>query len=607
MNITDYLVDYLKHNGSVSLPHVGLFSTRQNEAYFDTDSSTFFPRHQTVVLENKQGDNNGFVKFISDKECVSLHTAELIWKNYCDAFNAKLTSEGKCRLNELGTVISENGACHFESESIIEPDGTTGMLSPVTGLKDYTPETENDPFAAFEQPIQDGEIISSPLISDMSQPTTTNKPKPVEPEPVAEPEPIEEPKPVAEPEPVVEPEPVEVSETPAEPEKPAEPEPIAEPEPVNEPEASAEPEPIAEPEPVEEPEAPAEPEPIAEHETSAFGDDALNTLQQLDAITPSTPETDDDDEPKKGGFWKVLLTIILILAILAGCAFAIDHYLFNSKGMNWLKQKTSAISTAKSDNATEIDNLIPDVPADYDKDEARSNITFNTFSFDGITFSESEIAEQSKSIVDEFGSYLNNYLKKLKQTDNETQFIDRVESYANTRLAELLKTEDFVPQNLLNYKDYVREEMTPLLKDRLIRRKATIVKSELIDRNVLEKLLKEVNPAITPSEIEAAEDNDAKKNTTVKKDNKTKTQPIQSHIATESKQGFDIIAGFSVDKNNADRLCRQLKSKGCDAYIINRNGLYYVSMGSAATQTEAKARYNHIKEWYKGDVSIKQW
>ena len=86
-----------------------------------------------------------------------------------------------------------------------------------------------------------------------------------------------------------------------------------------------------------------------------------------------------------------------------------------------------------------------------------------------------------------------------------------------------------------------------------------------------------------------------------------KPAPVKSHIATASKQGYDLIAGTSVFKNNADRLCSQLKAKGCDAYIINRNGMYYVSMGSAASRTEIEAKYIHVKEWYKGDVTIKKW
>ena len=86
-----------------------------------------------------------------------------------------------------------------------------------------------------------------------------------------------------------------------------------------------------------------------------------------------------------------------------------------------------------------------------------------------------------------------------------------------------------------------------------------------------------------------------------------KNSPVLSKIVSESKQGFDIIAGVFANKGNADQLCRELKASGCDSYIINRDGLYYVSMGSAASKTAAEALYKHIRSWYKEDINIKQW
>ena len=74
-----------------------------------------------------------------------------------------------------------------------------------------------------------------------------------------------------------------------------------------------------------------------------------------------------------------------------------------------------------------------------------------------------------------------------------------------------------------------------------------------------------------------------------------------------SKQGFDIIAGFCTQKSKADKMANHLKDLGCDAYVINRSGLYYVSMGSASTRTGAEALYNHIKSWYQGDITIKNF
>ena len=83
--------------------------------------------------------------------------------------------------------------------------------------------------------------------------------------------------------------------------------------------------------------------------------------------------------------------------------------------------------------------------------------------------------------------------------------------------------------------------------------------------------------------------------------------PQYVYVQKGSKQGFDIIAGFYLNKNTAANLTAKLHDMGCDAYIIELNDLYYVSMGSANSQTAAEALMKHIKSWYDGDVVIKKW
>ena len=87
----------------------------------------------------------------------------------------------------------------------------------------------------------------------------------------------------------------------------------------------------------------------------------------------------------------------------------------------------------------------------------------------------------------------------------------------------------------------------------------------------------------------------------------TKESTLTANMEKESKQGFDVIAGFFLNRDNAVRMTARLHSQGCDAYIIEKSGKYYVSMGSAPTRTAADALYKHIKGWYDGDIVIKQW
>lgn len=596
MNITDYIVEYLKSGKRVSINGVGVLSEQETTAYYDRATSTFYPTRRSVTIEQGAVDESDFIKFLADKECVSATTATQIWKNYTDAVVAKLKSEGTCMLSGLGTISSKDGVCTMTAEEQTPSNLTLPQAAPVQGLKTWTLTDKSSPFDYFDNP--DMPRKSSILLTGDGISLETSEPEPMpEPEPVSEPEPM--------PEPIPEPEP--------------EPEPEQEPEP--EPEPEVEPEVVPEPEPEPEPEVEPEPEPEPEPDPEPI----INTLHQLDAIDHSVKEDEsvdnknkeekkkhkekkkkehkhDDDKKKekkkrKGGFWKALLWIILILIVLLACLAAVDHYLLNSRCRQWASSFIPQLATEQPVAENEWSVAIP---TDYDREAARDNITPYTFSMEGIQYSSDEIDIRSQKVVSDMTPYLSNFLKQRKMSKYEDEFLAQVELYVNGRLTELLTDDEFYGQSLLTYKDYVREYNMPAIKERKMGRKTIGVQSELFESSTLETILSQIIPAeetIPEPVVEKP-----------KADKKAKAaKPIASHIATKSKQGFDVIAGFSVNKSNADALCRSLKSKGCDAYIINRNGLYYVSMGSAASRTEIEARYNHIKEWYKGDISIKKW
>lgn len=359
-----------------------------------------------------------------------------------------------------------------------------------------------------------------------------------------------------------------------------------------------------------------------------------NTLKQLDAIDESKSDPIQDkrkdkhkkkeqkkkdkkkkhDETKaskekkeKGGFGKALLWIILLLIVLLACAAVVDRYLFNSQGRNWVMNHAN-IELLKG-NATSTQSF-PIVPADYDRDAARSNQTEFTFSSHGLEFSEVELDEQRDQILDNLNNYFTQYLKELGQIKNRDLFIEHASDYIDSRLTSLLVDNEFYSESLFNQQDYVREANLDMLKRSKLGQKTAVIMSELMNHEIMERLLSEIVPAdeLTPDPSMMENDQPAPAKKAAKEMAKeNKPAPVRSHVATSSKQGFDIIAHFTVNKSMADKMCTRLKSKGCDAYIINRNGLYYVSMGSASSRTEAEAKYKHIKEWYKEDITIKQW
>ena len=586
MNITDYLVEYLKQGNQVNIPQVGLLAEKEVEAHFDQSSATFYPKQRTLSIEPSNQQESAFIQFLAQKECVSTGTATQIWKNYTDALSSKIKSDGRCMIGDLGELVYDDGAIHFNNAGTTKSDITMPAFAPVSGIKTYN-TTDNDPFAAFEQPISDGIVHSSSMLS--------SSPKIYQPEqqplPEPEPEPEPEPKPIPEPEP--------------------EPEPIPEPEPEPVQTAELEPEPAPQPEqiPESEKETAQEPEPKDNPNSESESNAQLSALQQLEAIDnsntePTTIQPKNKKDKKKGGFWKALLWIITILIVLLACAFVIDRYIFNCQGRDWLSQylPIGPINNEQPDEvATPANNN-----TNYDREAARSNITDYTFSLDGIQFTDDEIRQGSDELLSSLSPFISKRLKAMKQSNNETMFMQQARQYIEQRLTQLLTDNEFHPQSLLKYDDYVREANMPMLKSKKMHSKATAIAEDFLSGDLIMNILSQINPDSTPVVDNKAETNNDNKKKSDYKTNNNHVAP-QTKYATSSKQGFDIIAGYTANVDNAASLCSKLKKSGCDAYIINRNGGYYVSMGSASSRTEIEAKYIHIKEWYAGDMSIKKW
>ena len=159
MNITDYLVEYLKSGKAVAIPQVGTLAAHQEEAHLDKATSTYYPTRTTIQIATSGTDAGDFIQHLADKECVSKSTAEKIWKNYVDALTAKIAAEGRCQLNDLGTIVCTEGRYSFEASSTLNLKDSAQMLQPVTGIRSFS-ANDDDPFAAFEQPLKNGPVTS---------------------------------------------------------------------------------------------------------------------------------------------------------------------------------------------------------------------------------------------------------------------------------------------------------------------------------------------------------------------------------------------------------------------------------------------------------------
>ncbi len=571
MNITDYLVEFLKQGHRVGLPQAGILTTKDIDAHYDAESATFFPACRTIELVADSYDNtadkaNGdFIQYIADKQFVSLATAEQMWKNYCGALSDKFSQDGNVALGDLGTLFCESGQYRFVVAEGLNLHQSTDMLKPLGGVKHYNADNSSNPFDELERAAFDSNMKTTSFVNGQN---ATPQPTPVQ-QPVPQPEPTPAPQPEPTPAPEPEPQPI----------------PESEPQPIPEPEPQPIAEPIAEPEPI------PTPEPALEEPSAA------ETIKQLDAFAQSDGDAfgleqkKSSKKEKKGGFGKALLWILVALLLLLACAFVVDRYVFESQGRDWVMDKLGIGQVASS---------TPEAPVSAAPSIEETDNETDLFDMHGVSLTEDEANQAQSLMMSEISPYLDRYLKARKQESLKDNFAQRVSDYIGSRLTET-EQQEFTANGLFSYENPQRTAVMPILKDMLTKRKKSIIYTELMEGGVLDRIFTEMTGETIEPEPEPAP------KPVAQRAQKPAPAPVKSHIATASKQGFDVIAGFYTQKSNADQLCRQLKQKGCDAYIIDRNGLYYVSMGSAASNTEIEAKRNHIKEWYKGDVTIKKW
>ena len=382
----------------------------------------------------------------------------------------------------------------------------------------------------------------------------------------------------------------ETPETPATPESPKSPELPETPEATVIPEAPVVPETTSEePEAQESPVSPEpteEPEPLKEETTTVEED-----LKKLEEI----PEVKKEECKKKKCRWWIWLLLLLLLLLLGGGAYYYFNYM------------RGAEEPAPAPAPVALEHL-KDVPVTNDL----------TYNYDLLEYDRRDIAYNRDYVCRYMADYIENYLVYRHYTGARAPMAERVSQYAEGRFTTLL-ADRFAIQRFIPFNDYIYNHNEPWMKQTFAAHQRVTVQRELLDMKVLDSILNALvsELGIEPDagaprmneEAQPVAEFPAAKPAAVKVVAKEEEEPapVRVNIEQESKQGFDIIAGFYLDRATAARMTARLHELGSDAYIIEKNNMYYVSMGSAKNRTAAEALFKHIKGWYEGDIAIKQW
>lgn len=627
MNITDLIVDFIKEGNVVEFPGMGTLTSSNVSAYHDTASGTYYPARRTVVMNNTQSGNQAIIRQIADKECVSVEIAEQMWINFVGALDDKLQrNPAGHEFPGIGTMRRAGGKVAFVAIEGLDLDADKHHEQPLENISTYIPKNVEDPFAAFEKP--------APAPAPAPEPA----PAPVvEPAPAPAPEPVKSPEPVVEPKiEVVEPKPEVKEEAPA-----AAPAPAPEAKPAFNPEevvataaaaaaaatvASAasnadhlsqvkkmldeipsSPKDAKEQKRAEKAAAKAEKEArkAAEEAEKAAAKQAAKAAKEKDALAReaekaakaaakerekaekkahdivSVPgsgiETKPEEEKKKKhtGLW---IVIILLLLALAGGGY---YYFVKGGSVSMGESCAQDVAWNKYDVA----------------DADMRNM---------LEFTDANISRSTNDVHNYLAEYIKNYLLARHYSNAYALVMNQVDQYANDRLHELMVPgyshkrfhqydDNWLTRNMADYRAWGGRYYQFKVQEELMN-------VDLLDE-ILDNLIAQLG--LHADGFGLVGGNVANTAKAAPKNDKPYVETVpEAPTFRNSKQGFDIVAGFFTSKVSANKCANQLKALGSDAYIISKAGGYYVSMGSAPTRTAAEAMEKHIKSWYKSDVKI---
>ena len=612
MNITDHIVSLLKSGKNVELNGIGAFIIKTQDAYMDESTNTFYPAKQTVEFQPYSDDKGNIVELIARKECVDENTAKRMWQNYSGALTEKLQSQHSHTFPELGDLRLEDGEYRFYPIDGLNLLGNNESYKPIVGVEKFDTNTEEDPFAVFDNPESVAPVVEETIDETEPEPakqdeiTKTEEPQPVE-QPVEQPVPEQVAEVVAATAATEEPEPAE--NTPAE---------------------------TSEPTPSPALAAKENAEQLSEEEVPDLKEDDLRTI--LDDEPDVQQFNDRKSKHNRNKKIVIVLLIVLLLLLWGGAAY---YYFFiykkNAKPVqesdkasvtqtdstltseSQLKPNEGEDSEAAPEDETAVEpettpeaetavaeaeepatdantdnGALAKVANDYNYNKFNSSFAYDLST---VTVSDPDAVETNKNqILKRLSGRIKTFVTGKQYSTAADKLEAKLGEFVTERLEDKfgIHPEDFQISDLMPYTtdNFVRKYVGDELQTRKQRRVRYEVIEEIFNNNILGQYLDEL---INSGEV-------------MKDVAKAAPAPVYTApLYTNPKQGFDVIAGTYRDKQSAMRMASSLRSKGAGAYVIERGGLYYVSAGSAPSRTAADKVMFQLKTWYTSNLSIKQW
>ncbi|SHL17075.1 HU domain-containing protein [Chryseobacterium polytrichastri] len=119
MNISAYILEYLKQFGTVTVPSFGVFSLENSKAIINSENGSILPpASQIAFTPDFEIQSDDLIAFIAEQKQMSFAASKSDLKIQTDFWKKKLQAEQTLEIQNLGTVFIEEGHTHFKGKRI---------------------------------------------------------------------------------------------------------------------------------------------------------------------------------------------------------------------------------------------------------------------------------------------------------------------------------------------------------------------------------------------------------------------------------------------------------------------------------------------------------
>lgn len=114
MNFSLFLLEFLKKEGSVSLPGFGTFYLHTINAVLDKEGKNILPPGAEIAFKTDiSAQDHSFVNYLADQKKIPLIEAEIEIRKQINYWNATLEKDKKLEIEHLGTFFLEDSKMNF--------------------------------------------------------------------------------------------------------------------------------------------------------------------------------------------------------------------------------------------------------------------------------------------------------------------------------------------------------------------------------------------------------------------------------------------------------------------------------------------------------------